>query len=74
MLDVQVAKTRYVMIKNKSEKIMRVGVIGADQYGRGFGARAHVPGVQAAPNVAPVTGTPERGLELFLSGPSWRGD
>jgi predicted dehydrogenase len=39
------------MIKNTSEKILRVGVIGVDRYGRGFGARAHIPGVLAAPNI-----------------------
>jgi predicted dehydrogenase len=34
-----------------SEKVLRVGVVGADWYGRGFGARAHIPGVLAASNM-----------------------
>jgi predicted dehydrogenase len=34
-----------------SEKVLRVGVVGADRHERGFGARAHIPGVLAAPNI-----------------------
>lgn len=40
-----------------AERPLRVGVIGADPTGRGFGPRAHIPAVLAAP-----------GLELFAVG------
>ncbi|HBY93241.1 MAG TPA: hypothetical protein DEP84_04620 [Chloroflexi bacterium] len=37
-------------MEDMSERPLRVGVVGADQRERGFGARAHIPAVLAAPN------------------------
>jgi predicted dehydrogenase len=39
------------MTKEKAEKPLRVGVIGVHRNGRGFGARAHILGILAAPNI-----------------------
>jgi predicted dehydrogenase len=39
------------MMSEPLEKVLRVGIIGVDRHGRGFGARAHVPAALAAPNV-----------------------
>lgn len=33
------------------DRILRVGLVGVDRYERGFGARAHVPAILAAPKV-----------------------
>jgi predicted dehydrogenase len=33
------------------DRTLRVGLVGVDRDGRGFGARAHIPGILAAPNV-----------------------
>lgn len=38
-------------MEGTSERPLRVGVVGADRRERGFGARAHIPAVLAAPNV-----------------------
>ena len=34
---------------------LRVGLIGVDQHERGFGARAHIPAILAAPNIQLVS-------------------
>ncbi len=39
------------MTTRNRESTLRVGVIGADRHERGFGARAHIPAVLAAPDV-----------------------
>jgi predicted dehydrogenase len=36
---------------NPSERVLKVALIGVDQHSRGFGARAHIPALLAAPNI-----------------------
>ena len=60
------------------DDILRVGVIGADIHKRGFGARAHLPGVLGAPGLelaAICTAHPETAeqsaKEYLAKMPAW---